>query len=120
MQTTDQRAEAPLPLRGRQVDLRREMADVAAGHEVPAGTAHDDAADRRVHGERGGLLHQRIHHRRIEGIERIGTIERQRRDRSVAVDEKGRAHDAVADSTFGRVAILRVLFGKGRPIETRL
>ncbi len=92
VQPLDHPLETSLPFGGFVHQLGGEGADVAAGHEVPAGTADDDDADRRIGGQRRGLRNQRVDHREIEGVERGRTVQRQRGDRPVAACEYGVVH----------------------------
>ena len=92
MQALDHRLELRAPRLGRVIESGGEAAQIAACHEVPARAAHDDDPQRRVCGQRGGSLDQRVHHREIERVERFGAIERQRRDRAVALDQDGIGH----------------------------
>jgi hypothetical protein len=69
-----------------------ERPDVAAGHEMPAGPAQHDDAQAVVGGDARRVSDERIDHRGIERVERVGPIERQRRDRTVACQQYGVVH----------------------------
>ena len=53
-------------LRRRRAEIRGERADVSARHEMPSGSADDDAAHAVIGGERHGVDDQRVHHRQIQ------------------------------------------------------
>ena len=92
VQSADQQREAVLSLIGRKLELLGEVTDVAARHEVLACTLDDDATQALIRGQRGGVRHERVHHRRIKRVERVGTIERQRGDETVAGKQDGAGH----------------------------
>ena len=69
-----------------------ERPDVAAGHEVLARAADHDDAQSVVGSDVRSGVDQRIHERRVERVERLGTIERKRRDAAFARDEEGGRH----------------------------
>ena len=97
MQPPDHAREALLAVGRRKVELRGEMPDVAAGHEVLARALDDDATQTRISRQRGSVRDERVHHRWVERVERGRTIERQRGDEAVAgeQDRVGHARDAV-------------------------
>ena len=85
----DQALELARALLGGTVRFARERADVASGHEVAAGTADHEHANRVVTGDRGGRRNQRVDHREVEDVERRGTVEGQRRDVAIAGEQDG-------------------------------
>ena len=56
------------------VELRGECPQVAAGHEMLSGAAYHDDAQRRVGGERGAVLDERLHHRQVEALSAAGRL----------------------------------------------
>lgn len=74
------------PRVGRAVEQRRETAQVAASHEMAAGATDDDHAHAFVGCQLRGARDERFHHREVERVERLRTIERQRRDAVVTLD----------------------------------
>ncbi len=69
-----------------------ERAQIAAGHEVAARAAQHDDAQRGIGRDVGGGVDQRVHQREVERVERVGPVERQRRDGAIAFDEKWGGH----------------------------
>ena len=121
VQPPDHAREALLALSGRKLELFGEIPDVTAGHEMSACAPDDDATQTRVGRQRSGVRDQRIHHRRIERVERGRTIERQRGDEAIAGKQDGTGHDkcgrasvtgdcrSEAGSLAGRRSVVRCL-----------
>ena len=97
MQPADHAPEIGVALARRLGEFRGERAQIAAGHEVPAGTAQHDDAQRVVRGNVGGRVDQRVHQREVERVEGVGTVERQRRDGAVAFDEERGGHGSLQE-----------------------
>jgi hypothetical protein len=92
VQAIDHVAKAVATLGRRFFQTRREAADVAARHEMFTGAFDDHHAQRIVGSNIRNPPDQRVDHRKIERIERVGPVERQRRDSSVANAKHGVVH----------------------------
>ncbi len=81
-----------------------EHADVAAGHEMLAGAFEHHDAHAVVGGQLAGSRDQRIDHRQVERIQRGGAVQRQCRDRTVAVEQNRVVHGAGTAARNGAAA----------------
>ena len=90
--------EALLTFGRRVPELACERADVAARHEMLAGAAQDDDAQRIVVRNFRCSRDQRFDHREIERVEDVGTVERERRDGTSAIEQDRFAHGKVQSS----------------------
>ena len=83
MHTGDQLGELRLPLFRRQRQLLAKPAKVAAGHEAFSRTTHDNRSHCGIAGGTRTRREQSCNHFRIDGVQRIRTIERQDRDTAI-------------------------------------
>jgi hypothetical protein len=83
--------------------VRGEVADVAARHEVLACSLDDDNTQRVIGGKFRGVRNEGVDHRGIERVERVRSVERQRRDGPVA----GKQHGVVHRASLGESRAIR-------------
>ena len=78
---------------GREMQLAGEVLQVAARHEMIAGALHHHHPQVVPPGELGGGVGERMHHLEGQRVERLRTVEGERRDAVCDVEQDGRSHE---------------------------